>query len=128
MSNYLSILVEVASSNSDLKDADIICHPSNLVLPYAQEAMLTRSLENGVFTITCNRIGTEKRANRQLFFTGKSQVTSPKGEFLLRASEDREEVGTIEIDPLLAREKQFTENNFIFEDRKPVFYKKILET
>ncbi|MFQ6091953.1 MAG: nitrilase-related carbon-nitrogen hydrolase, partial [bacterium] len=40
-----------------LRGADIICHPSNLVLPYCQKAMVTRSLENGLFSITCNRIG-----------------------------------------------------------------------
>ncbi len=109
-----------------LKGADIICHPSNLVLPYAQEAMLTRSLENGVFTITCNRIGKERRAEKELTFTGKSQVTDPQGRLLLRASQDKEETGVVEIDPRLAREKKFTQNNFIFDDRKPEFYKRII--
>lgn len=109
-----------------LKGADLICHPSNLVLPYAQEAMLTRSLENGVFTITCNRTGKEKRAGKELTFTGKSQITDPKGKLFLRASKDREEIGVLEIDPLLAREKKFTQNNFILDDRRPKFYKRLI--
>ena len=109
-----------------LKGADIICHPSNLVLPYAQEAMLTRSLENRVFTITCNRIGSENRAGRKFFFTGKSQITDPEGKILLRASQDREEIGLAEINPLLARDKKMTENNFIFEDRRPEMYQRLL--
>lgn len=109
-----------------LKGADIICHPSNLVLPYAQEAMLIRSLENSVFTVTCNRIGSEKRAGRRFSFTGKSQITDPEGKILLRAGQDKEEIGAVEIDPLLAREKKMTENNFIFEDRRPEFYHRIL--
>jgi len=108
-----------------LKGADIICHPSNLVLPYAQEAMFTRSLENGVYTITCNRIGEEKRGGMKLSFTGKSQITDPKGNLVLRASEGKEEVGIVMINPLLARSKQFTKNNFIFKDRRPKYYKRI---
>ena len=109
-----------------LKGADIICHPSNLVLPYAQPAMLTRSLENRVFTITCNRVGSEFRADKKLFFTGKSQITDPEGKVFLRASQDKEEIGLVEINPLLARDKKITENNFIFEDRRPEFYQRIL--
>ena len=42
-----------------LQGAQIIAHPANLVLPYCQQAMLTRSLENGVFSITANRYGPE---------------------------------------------------------------------
>jgi len=109
-----------------LKGAEIICHPSDLVLPYAQEAMRIRSLENRVFTLTCNRTGEENRAGRKLSFTGKSQITDPKGNILLRASQDKDEVGIVEIDPLLARDKKCTENNFIFDDRKPEFYKRLL--
>jgi predicted amidohydrolase len=109
-----------------LKGADIICHPSNLVLPYAQEAMLTRSLENGVFTITCNRIGEEKRAGKELTFTGKSQIIGPRGKLLLRASQDKEEIGVLEIAPLSAREKKFTQNNFILDDRRPEYYKRLI--
>ena len=44
-----------------LKGAEIICHPANLVLPYCQDAMITRCLENRVFAITCNRTGVEDR-------------------------------------------------------------------
>ncbi|MFH1613108.1 MAG: nitrilase-related carbon-nitrogen hydrolase [bacterium] len=35
-----------------LKGAQIICHPANLVLPFCQKAMITRSIENHIFTIT----------------------------------------------------------------------------
>ncbi|MBU7046416.1 MAG: acyltransferase, partial [Theionarchaea archaeon] len=43
-----------------LKGARLIAHPANLVLPYCPDAMLVRSLENRVFTVTCNRIGEER--------------------------------------------------------------------
>ncbi|MHA1194181.1 MAG: nitrilase-related carbon-nitrogen hydrolase [Promethearchaeota archaeon] len=43
-----------------LQGADIIAHPSNLVLPYCQKAMETRCLVNRVYAITSNRIGENK--------------------------------------------------------------------
>jgi len=44
-----------------LRGADVIAHPSNLVYPNAQQAMLTRALENRIYVVTANRTGTEKR-------------------------------------------------------------------
>ena len=105
-----------------LKGAEIICHPSDLVLPYCQDAMVIRCLENHVFAITANRIGTEQNGERTLTFTGGSQITDTKGEILHRASTDREEVTVIEIDPGLAMNKFATANNHLFEDRRPEMY------
>jgi predicted amidohydrolase len=105
-----------------LKGAEIICHPSNLALPYCQNAMVTRCLENHVFAITANRIGTEQRGERKLTFTGGSQITGVKGEILCRASTDREAVTVIEIDPKMAQNKFMTSNNHVFEDRRPEMY------
>jgi predicted amidohydrolase len=65
--------------------ADIICHPSNLVLPYCQYTMVSRSMENNIFTITANRIGSDKRPHGILKFTGKSQITGPKGKIIYKA-------------------------------------------
>jgi predicted amidohydrolase len=39
--------------------------------------MRTRSLENGVFSITANRTGTERRPRGELSFTGQSQIVGP---------------------------------------------------
>ncbi len=44
-----------------LEGAEVLAHPANLVLPYAQHAMLTRSIENRVFTVTANRSGEDDR-------------------------------------------------------------------
>jgi len=55
-----------------LKGADIIAHPSNLVLPHCPEAMKTRALENRVFTITANRVGSDRQGHRSLSFIGRS--------------------------------------------------------
>jgi len=57
-----------------LRGAQIIAHPSNLVLPWCQKAMTIRSLENRVFSITSNRIGTEVNGEKELYFTGMSQI------------------------------------------------------
>jgi predicted amidohydrolase len=105
-----------------LKGAEIICHPSDLVLPYCQNAMATRCLENHVFAITANRIGTEQRGPRKLTFTGGSQITGTKGEILHRASSDREAVAVLEIDPQVAQDKFVTANNQIFDDRRIELY------
>jgi predicted amidohydrolase len=109
-----------------LKGAQIICHPSNLVLPWAQDAMRTRSLENHVFTVTCNRIGMEKRGAVSLTFTGKSQIVDPKGNVLANAGERSESLKIVEIDPADALDKSVTPNNDLFKDRKVALYRPIL--
>lgn len=101
-----------------LKGADIIAHPSNLVMPYAPRAMPIRALENRVYTITANRIGEE----RGLRFIGKSTIASPKAEVLAMGSEDREEVAVVEVDLSLARDKRLNDINDVFADRRPEFY------
>jgi len=110
-----------------LRDAQIIAHPSNLVLPFCQDAMITRSIENMVFTITANRIGSEKLGDIEMRFTGRSQVVSPKGEVLIRASEGEEEVGIVDIDPDMALDKHFTPENDIFKDRRTDLFTKVID-
>ena len=105
-----------------LKGAQIICHPSNLVLPYCPKAMITRCIENGVFAITTNRIGTEARAGLDLTFIGLSQVVAPRGDVLIRADEKEEDIRIIDIDPSLADDKMVTERNHLLEDRRVEFY------
>ncbi len=109
-----------------LNGAEIICHPSNLVLSFAQKAMLTRSIENRVYTITANRIGEDIRPSSKISFTGESQVTSPKMDVLVKASVDKEEVGVVEIDPSLAQNKMITANNHVFLDRRVELYHPLL--
>lgn len=107
-----------------LKGAQIICHPSNLVMQYCQKAMFTRALENHVFTITANRIGSDIKSDDEISFTGESVVLNPKGEYLLRASQDKEECLMIEIDSDFALNKNVTSNNDLFGDRRKEFYSK----
>ena len=105
-----------------LKGADIICHPSNLVLPYCPEAMKTRSIENRIFSITANRIGFEQRGKKEkLTYIGQSQLVSPKGELLFRM-ECEEEVRFAEINVEMARDKKITGKNSLFKDRRIDLY------
>jgi predicted amidohydrolase len=110
------------SRNLALQGADIICHPSNLVLSYCQQTMLTRSLENRVFSITANRTGMEKRPHGELKFTGKSQIVAPNGDLLYRAASQRENIYIMDIDPSNARDKSITALNDVLEDRRPEYY------
>jgi len=105
--------------------AQIICHPSNLVLSHCQQAMPTRCLENGVFAVTANRFGSENRPHGGLRFTGKSQVVSPEAKVLHRAKSQQEELLIIEIDPARALNKKMTEFNDLFNDRRPGYYGEI---
>jgi predicted amidohydrolase len=109
-----------------LRGAQVICHPSNLVLPYCQSAMRTRSLENKVFSVTANRIGTEKRGNVSLTFTGNSQIVNPTGTILVSAGERSESLKIVDINLDEANDKSVTPNNDLFEDRKVSLYKPLV--
>lgn len=110
-----------------LGGADVIAHPSNLVLPDCPRSMPTRALENHVFTITANRIGTEKNGDKTLTYIGQSVMCDPKGHTLASASVDNEEVLTVTFDPLEARNRQITDQNHLFDDRKPEHYEILLD-
>ncbi len=105
-----------------LKGAQIIAHPSNLVLDYCQRAMYCRCIENAVFAITANRIGTEDRAGRSLTFTGSSQILDTEGHKLAGAAPDTQCVEIVEIDPWRADEKRISEFNDRLKDRRDDLY------
>jgi len=105
-----------------LQGAQIIAHPANLVLPYCQNAMVTRSIENRVFTITSNRIGKEKLGQQKLQFTGVSQITRPNGEILFRGPKNKTTVHITAINPGEALDKMISAQNNLIEDRRPSMY------
>jgi len=108
-----------------LQGADIICHPSNLVLNYCQKAMITRSLENNIYTITANRYGSEKRLHGSIRFTGTSQIVAPKGEKIYSAPAQKEILFITTLEKNNSRDKFITDNNHILHDRKTEFYQQI---
>jgi len=106
-----------------LQGADVICHPANLVLPdLAQRTMSIRALENGVFTATANRVGTEARGGEALVYTGQSQVIRPNGDPLVRLSQENVEVAVVTADLSEARNKAITKHNDKLADRRTDMY------
>ncbi len=105
--------------------AEVLCHPSNLVLGFCQEAMRTRCLENRVFAVTANRFGSDERPHGTLRFTGKSQVVAPGGRLLQRAPAQREGLYVTEIDLAEAQNKRITPWNDLLSDRRPDCYEEL---
>lgn len=105
-----------------LKGAQIIAHPSNLVMPWCQTAMVTRCLENRIFAITANRIGRETRGNDDFNFTGRSQITGFDGTILSSAPLDKHYAKTIGIDIHNADNKSINPYNDLIGDRRKDFY------
>ncbi|MHA1864606.1 MAG: nitrilase-related carbon-nitrogen hydrolase [Candidatus Thorarchaeota archaeon] len=106
-----------------LNGAQVILHPANLVLPYCQDAMITRSIENRVFTATANRIGTE----RGVKFSGLSQITDVKGNRLCQMNNEEVGIVSVSIDPALADNKSITARNDVLADRQPNLYTRITQ-
>ncbi len=126
-----------------LAGAEIICHPSNLILPeLGQLTTRVRAAENRVFWILANRIGMEERggpvppeadqtrrshprqtAMKKLIYTGCSQIVAPGGKILHQASAHEETLAVISIDPGEARNKFVTPRNHVLADRRPDLYR-----
>jgi predicted amidohydrolase len=106
-----------------LKGAQMIAHPANLVLPHCPEAMITRSLENHVFTATANRIGRENRGGNDLRFIGSSQIVAYNGALLTRMEADEEQLTVVEVDPERANDKVINSRNDLLKDRRTEQYR-----
>lgn len=111
-----------AARSLALQGADVIAHPSNLVLPHCPESMPIRARENHVFTITANRHGTEQKGDETLTFIGQSEVCGPDGDIRRRAGSADTEVGVVFIDPDEARDRAINPYNDVLGDRRPDVY------
>ncbi|HTW91231.1 MAG TPA: nitrilase-related carbon-nitrogen hydrolase [bacterium] len=111
-----------AARSLALHGAQIVCHPSNLVMEYAHTNTVTRAVENRVFWILANRTGSETLDEKTLAFNGASQIVAPDGKLLARAGPDTEEVVIVDIDPARALDKMVTPRNDLFHDRRTDLY------
>ncbi len=101
-----------------LDGAQLIAHPSNLVLPYCQSVVPSYALINRCYVATSNRIGTEG----QLTFSGRSLVADPNGDVLCLAETDKCQVISAEVDLSLTTNKFITKLNHVFDDRRSDVY------
>jgi len=105
-----------------LKNAQLIAHPSNLVLPHCPDAMITRCLENRVFAATVNRVGTEKRGGSDLTYIGTSEIVAPTGEILIRMGQAELGIRVVEVDLKTALKKKINRYNDLMAGRRPGEY------
>ncbi len=81
----------------------------------------TRAIENGVFFLSCNRVGIQAGHR----FYGRSCALAPDGRVLGALAHDREDVLRVEIDlDAVARYRAYTG---IWADRDPALYARYLE-
>jgi predicted amidohydrolase len=116
-----------AARSLALLGADMIACPSNLVTDVWRIGMPARALENKVFVAVANRCGTETRqledgSTQSLTFTGGSVLYNFTGEVIEQADKTADSVITLQIDPLLTRNKSFNAFNDLLKDRRPEFY------
>jgi predicted amidohydrolase len=105
-----------------LQGADIIAHPSNLVLPYCPDAMVTRCLENRVFAVTSNRVGEETNGGITLKFIGQSEIVRPDGVIVKRLNNYSTAIAVGDIDITQARRKSLNAFNDLIKGRRPDMY------
>lgn len=113
-----------AARSLALLGADVIAHPSNLVLAgRCQAAMPIRAMENLVATATANRHGVEHREPRpRLAFTGESLLLEGGGREVARGPVEGDAVVRGRIDLGASRLKRFPSGNDLFVERRPDLY------
>lgn len=100
-----------------LEDADLFCNPANFVFDYGFKMMRARSIENGVFSITVNRIGEERGQG----FNGGSEIVDNRGN-MLKKSGNKEKCFVIDLDLSKSRNKKWNFYNHLIKDRRIDLY------
>lgn len=108
-----------------LAGADVVAHPSNLVVSASiwGPVMSTRAFENRVICATANRFGVEVVEGEAISFTGESRIVQANGDILAIAEPAEECVLRAEVDHQATRRKSFNPYNDIFADRRPELYR-----
>jgi predicted amidohydrolase len=114
-----------------LRGADVILLPTNWPPGgdyMAQFSINSRAMENGVYFVAVNRIGTENGFR----FIGKSRICSPVGATMTSIDGDKPGILRAEIDPAAARTKRIVRipGKHIIDrmaDRRPEMYGALCE-
>ena len=111
-----------------LNGAEYIVNPSATVAGLSQYLWKLEqpasAVANGVYIGAINRPGTEDPWNIGRFY-GSSYVVNPRGELLVEASEDKDELVTADMDMELVREVRNTWQ--FFRDRRPETYGRLTD-
>ncbi len=120
-----------ASRSMSLQGADLIVLPTNW--PPGAECVAayvinTRAIENAVYFMAVNRVGTE----RGFDFIGGSRICGPDGSTLASADHREEQILYAEIDPAKARQKtavRILDEHAIdrMADRRPEMYQDLVK-
>lgn len=101
-----------------LDGARLFCNTANFISNYGLPIMRTRSIENGVFSITTNRTGVDGKE----VFTGGSEIIDNRGNLLAKANNSDEEVMVVEVDLSEADDKTWNKMNNLMDDRREELY------
>lgn len=120
-----------AARTLSILSADLIALPTNWppgAECVAQHCINARAMENGVYYVAANRIGTE----RGFEFIGGSSICDPSGHTLARSGPVGEEILYAEIDPQRSRQKHVVRVPGKHEihrmaDRRPEMYGPLVE-
>jgi N-carbamoylputrescine amidase len=111
-----------------LNGAEIVFNPSATVAGLSEHLWKIEQPEHAVanayFLCAINRVGTEAPWNIGEFY-GSSYVVSPKGNILVQASRDKDELLVCDID--LNEIKEVRELWQFYRDRRPETYKELVE-
>ncbi|MEW4570268.1 carbon-nitrogen hydrolase family protein [Tautonia sp. JC769] len=109
-----------------LLGADVLVLPTNWPTraePTAEHFPIVRAMENAVFVMAVNRVGSE----RGFPFIGRSAIVDPNGQVLARGDGQCEQILMAEIDQAQARTKRIVRVPGLHEidriaDRRPEYY------
>lgn len=101
-----------------LEGAVLFCNTANFVSQYGFPMMQSRSIENGVFSVTANRVGTEG----EILYKGGSEIVDNRGHVLEKANDYEEDVYLADLDLDLAKDKVWNQWNDVHADRRPEMY------
>lgn len=109
-----------------LLGADLLALPTNFPVQaerLTEHVMACRAIENTVYTLAANRVGTE----RDTRYVGRSVIHDPLGATLARAGSESPEILLADLDPARARQKRLIRIPGVQEidriaDRRPEFY------
>jgi len=87
---------------------DVLLHPSNFGGEQSLQISRARAIENSMYVVTCNRVGSDITKALTGKYRGCSQICSPSGHYLLRLG-DEHTLATVEIDVDVAAPKQVIE-------------------